>query len=107
LLAARIDRLHEREKRVLQTAAVIGVEFPEPILAAVAELPKSELDEALRVLKAGEFIFEQALYPVAEYAFEHPLTQQVALESQLRERRRSMHRAVARTIEALHADKLD
>jgi adenylate cyclase len=107
LLAARIDRLHEREKRVLQTAAVIGVEFPEPILAAVAELPKSELDEALRVLKAGEFIYEQALYPVAEYAFKHPLTQQVALDSQLRERRRSTHRAVAHTIEALNADKLD
>jgi class 3 adenylate cyclase/tetratricopeptide (TPR) repeat protein len=107
LLAARVDRLHEREKRVLQTAAVIGVEFPEPILAAVAELPKSELDEALRALKAREFIYEQALYPVAEYAFKHPLTQQVALDSQLRERRRSTHRAVARTIEALHADKLD
>jgi class 3 adenylate cyclase len=107
LLAARIDRLREREKQVLQTAAVIGLEFPEPILAAVAELPKSELDEALRALKAGEFIYERSLYPVAEYAFKHPLTQQVALDSQLRERRRSMHRAVARTIEALHADKLD
>jgi adenylate cyclase len=107
VLAARIDRLQEREKRVLQTAAVIGVEFPEPILAAVAELPKSELDAALRALKAAEFIYEQALYPVAEYAFKHPLTQQVALDSQLRERRRSTHRAVAHTIEALHADKLD
>ena len=107
LLAARIDRLQEREKRVLQTAAVIGVEFPEPILAAVSELPKSELDEALRALKAGEFIYEQAIYPVAEYAFKHPLTQQVALDSQLRERRRSTHRAVAHTIEALNADKLD
>jgi len=107
LLAARIDRLREREKQVLQTAAVIGMEFPEPVLAAVAELPKSELDEALRALKAGEFIYEQSLYPVAEYAFKHPLTQQVALDSQLRERRRSMHRAVAHTIEALHADKLD
>jgi len=36
-------------------------------------------------LKAGEFIYEQAIYPVAEYAFKHPLTQQVALDSQLRE----------------------
>ena len=81
LLAARIDRLREREKQVLQTAAVIGLEFPEPILAAVAELPKSELDEALRALKAGEFIYERSLYPVAEYAFKHPLTQQVALDS--------------------------
>src|SRR5438093_11107591 len=32
VLAARIDRLAEREKQVLQTAAVIGREFTEPIL---------------------------------------------------------------------------
>ena len=31
VLAARIDRLAEREKQVLQTAAVIGKEFAEPI----------------------------------------------------------------------------
>src|SRR5262249_21907743 len=33
LLAARIDRLPERERRLLQTAAVIGKRFPETILA--------------------------------------------------------------------------
>jgi class 3 adenylate cyclase/tetratricopeptide (TPR) repeat protein len=107
LLASRIDRLPEREKQVLQTASVIGKEFPEQILEVVAELPRGELDEALRALKTAEFIYEQSLYPVAEYAFKHPLTQEVALDSQLRERRRSTHKAVARTIEAVHADKLD
>ncbi len=35
LLGARIDRLPEREKQVLQTAAVIGKEFAEPILRQV------------------------------------------------------------------------
>jgi len=49
LLAARIDRLGEREKGVLQTAAVIGREFGEPTLAAVAELPAPQLREALRL----------------------------------------------------------
>ncbi len=107
LLAARIDRLPEREKGVLQTAAVIGQEFPQPILHAIAELDGSELDDSLRALKSREFIFEASLFPVAEYEFKHPLTQQVALDSQLRERRRKMHRAVASTVEALHSDKLD
>ena len=41
VLAARIDRLAEREKAVLQTAAVIGKEFPEPVLSAVVELDAS------------------------------------------------------------------
>jgi len=40
VLAARIDRLLEREKRALQAAAVIGKTFPESILKAVAELPE-------------------------------------------------------------------
>jgi len=35
VLAARIDRLGEREKAVLQAAAVIGKEFSEPVLRAV------------------------------------------------------------------------
>jgi len=48
VLAARIDRLPEREKRVLQTAAVIGKEFSEPVLARVADLPDDELGAALR-----------------------------------------------------------
>jgi len=107
VLAARIDRLQEREKHVLQTAAVIGKEFPEPLLEAVAELPGRQLAEALTTLRDAEFICEKALYPVAEYAFKHPLTQAVALESQLQDRRAPIHAAVARTLEEQHADELD
>jgi class 3 adenylate cyclase/tetratricopeptide (TPR) repeat protein len=107
LLAARIDRLPEREKRVLQTAAVIGREFSAPVLAPVVGLPESELGAALDALKRGEFVYEEALYPVAEYAFKHPLTQEVALATQLREQRARNHAAVARVIERLHAAKLD
>jgi class 3 adenylate cyclase/tetratricopeptide (TPR) repeat protein len=107
ILAARIDRLAEREKQVLQTAAVIGREFAEPVLAAVIALPAAELAEALRTLKAAEFLYDQALYPVAEYVFKHPLTQEVAYRSQLSERRARVHGAVARTITKLYADCLD
>ena len=44
---------------------------------------------------------------MAEYAFKHPLTQEVALGSQLRERRRQVHAAVARAIEQQDAEHLD
>ena len=87
LLAARIDRLPEREKRLLQTAAVIGREFSESLLKRVADLPDSELAEALSQLQSSEFIVEQALYPEVEYTFKHPLTQSVAQDSQLSEQR--------------------
>src|SRR5207244_895166 len=48
VLAARIDRLPEREKAVLQTAAVIGRELPEPLLGRVADLPAAERAAAVQ-----------------------------------------------------------
>ena len=107
VLAARIDRLVEREKRLLQTAAVIGKDFPEPLLAAVAELARDDLQAALATLERAEFLHEQSLYPVAEYAFKHPLTQEVALGSLLQERRRHVHASVARAVEQQDAAHLD
>jgi adenylate cyclase len=107
VLSARIDRLPEREKQLLQTAAVIGKEFQEPILAAVAGLPAAALGDSLAALSNGEFIHQQSLYPIAEYAFAHPLTQEVALGSQLHEQRRRTHAAVARAIQESAPDRLD
>ncbi len=107
VLAARIDRLPEREKRLLQVASVIGKDFPEPLLAAVADLPAEEMKASLAALRRAEFIHEQAIYPIVEYAFKHPLTQEVALGSQLRERRRHVHAGVARAIEQQDTEQLD
>jgi class 3 adenylate cyclase/tetratricopeptide (TPR) repeat protein len=107
VLAARIDRLLEREKRALQAAAVIGKTFPESILKAVAELPGPELVDAIRALQAAEFVYEEALYPEVEYAFKHPLTQEVAYGTQLADRRERLHAAVAGTLEQLNPAKLD
>ena len=47
VLAARIDRLGEREKLVLYAAAVIGLEFPRPLLEVVCETKGPALDAAL------------------------------------------------------------
>jgi adenylate cyclase len=77
------------------------------VLEAAAELGGAELAESLRVLTAAEFLYEQSLYPVAEYAFKHPLTQEVAYGSQLGERRARVHAAVARAIAELHGEPLD
>jgi adenylate cyclase len=107
ILSARIDRLPEREKAVLQAAAVIGSECPTPVLARVAHLEAASLEEAMQALVAGEFVFEQELYPETVYAFTHPLTQEVAYQSQLGERRAATHAAVARAIAEQHADRLD
>jgi len=104
VLAARIDRLTEREKHVLQTAAVIGKTFAEALLrqviTSISELDETTLSQAIAALVAGEFLFEASLYPQLEYSFKHPLTQEVAQGSQLRERRVRVHAAVASALEA-------
>jgi class 3 adenylate cyclase len=107
ILTARIDRLSEQEKGLLQSVAVIGREFSEAVLAKVADLPGGELEPSLRALIAAEFIYEQELYPEAVYAFRHPLTQEVAYNSQLGERRAAVHRRVAAALEELYEGKLD
>jgi class 3 adenylate cyclase len=101
VLAARIDRLGERDKDVLQTAAVIGKHFVEPVLRSVTTLPGADLAASLHVLTGAELIFAGAAYPVAEYAFTHPLTQEVAYATQLATRRAHLHAQVARVLESL------
>jgi len=113
VLAARIDRLGDDQKQTLQTASVIGKEFSGAILAAVVaaddrgKLSSASLAPALEGLRAAEFVYETALYPEVEYAFKHPLTQEVAYHSQLGARRARVHAAVARAIEQMEGDKLD
>jgi class 3 adenylate cyclase/tetratricopeptide (TPR) repeat protein len=107
VVAARIDRLEPRAKQVLQTAAVIGRELPRRLLAAVCDVAGAELDEALAALRHAELLFETALYPHVEYAFKHPLTHEVAYQSQLTTSRAAVHRAVAQTMESVYAEQPD
>jgi adenylate cyclase len=89
---------------VLQTAAVIGKTFGEAllrrVLGSVAVVDETALGQALSALIASEFLFEAAIHPEVEYSFKHPLTQEVAARSQLRERRVRVHAAVAQAFEA-------
>ena len=106
LLAARLDRLGESAKHVLQAAAVMGVQFDEPLLGEVCGLDARDLGAALDELQDGEFVRLLTAAPTAEYAFKHPLMRDVAYRSQLGERRARLHGAVARALERLRADRL-
>jgi class 3 adenylate cyclase/tetratricopeptide (TPR) repeat protein len=107
VLAARIDRLGEQEKQLLQTASVIDRRITKGVLRQVAGLPESDLSAALHNLVATEFLNEKALYPEEKYTFKHPLTREVAYLSQLAEHRAHTHAQVAEAIERESAEKLD
>src|SRR6516162_638625 len=63
VLAARIDRLPPEDKRLLQSAAVIGTEVPFSLLQAIADVPEEMLHRGLAHLQAAEFLYEVSLFP--------------------------------------------
>jgi class 3 adenylate cyclase/tetratricopeptide (TPR) repeat protein len=106
VLAARIDRLSPERKGLLQSAAVIGERVPFTLLQAVAEMSEEELRRDLAHLQTAEFLYEASLFPELEYTFKHGLTYQVAYNSLLQERRRSLHAQIVSVIETLYHDHL-
>jgi class 3 adenylate cyclase len=107
VLAARIDRLPPEDKRLLQTAAVIGHEVPLPLLQTVVALPEDALQRGLSHVQAAEFLYETRLFPDLEYTFKHALTHEVAYGSLLQERRRALHAQIVDALERLAPTRLD
>jgi tetratricopeptide (TPR) repeat protein len=92
---------------VLQTLAVIGKDFPLNLVRHVTARPGDQLEPMLKGLQTGEFICEQPALGEAEYIFKHALTQEVAYNSVLMERRRLLHERTGEAIEELFKDRID
>jgi class 3 adenylate cyclase len=107
ILAARIDRLPPDEKDLLQTLAVAGKEFSLSLVREVIKQPDDEIDRMLNDLQLAEFIYEQPTAGDIEYTFKHALTQEVAYNSVLAERRRALHVRIGVALEALYSQRLD
>jgi predicted ATPase len=106
VLAARIDRLPPEAKNLLQAAAVIGKDVPAALLQAAVAVPWEAVQRSLVHLQAAEFLYETRLFPEREYTFKHALTQEVAYNAVLLERRRVLHERAAQAIEGLFAERL-
>jgi len=106
VLAARIDRLPAAEKALLQTLAVLGKEFAWSLLRQVTGQTDEALQQLLARLQTEEFIYEQPAFPESAYIFKHALTQEVAYNAVLLERRRVLHERAAQAIEGLYAGRL-
>lgn len=107
ILASRIDRLPAPEKELLQTLAVVGHEFTRKLVPVVTGKSDEELEPMLAALQLSEFIYELPAIGDVEYTFKHALTQQVAYNSVLTERRRAIHERTGAAIETLFAQRLE
>jgi predicted ATPase len=107
VLSSRIDRLAAGEKELLQVLAVLGREFSLTLVERVVSVPADELDRRLTALQISEFIYERPALPETEYIFKHALTQEVAYNSLLSERRKELHGRTGAAIESLYAEHFE
>jgi class 3 adenylate cyclase/predicted ATPase len=107
VLASRIDRLSAEEKELLQTLAVLGREFPLGLVQRVTRKPEDKLERRLSRLQASEFIYEQPAAGDVEYTFKHALTQEVAYNALLVERRKLLHERAGLALESMFAGQLE
>jgi class 3 adenylate cyclase/tetratricopeptide (TPR) repeat protein len=105
IVRARLDRLEEPVKRMVQVAAVIGREFGLRLLTRISEMTV-EIQHYLDTLKHLEFIHETRFFPEVEYIFKHAVTQDVAYQSLLAQRRKELHGTIGQAMEDLYADRL-
>src|SRR5262249_17373096 len=107
VLASRIDRLPVAEKEFLQTLSVLGRDFPLNLVERVTAKSHDQSEQMLAQLQLREFIYEQPTVGEVEYSFKHALTQEVAYNSMLTERRRALHERTGHAIEELYVRQLD
>ena len=107
ILAARIDRQPSEHKQLLQTLAVIGRESALGLIRQTVSADVAQLERMLAELQAGEFIYEKLTATGVEYVFKHALTQEVAYNSLLIERRKQIHERAGQALESIFTGQLD
>lgn len=95
LLNARIDRLPETQKHLLQVAAVLGKHLPDRVLYKASNLSFRSFNRAIAGLLDAQLMQRQSIFPQAIYAFMHPLLQESIYQSLLTNQTHELHERVA------------
>ncbi len=106
MLMARLDRLGDQDRGVLQRAAVIGRTFTYRLLVLLTGLDDA-LEESLGRLKEAEFIVENPLAAEPEYHFKQAIMQEIAYNNILAVDRRVLHGEVGEALERTSGDQVD
>ena len=107
VIGARLDRLGEPEKTLLQMCAIIGKEIPLAVLEHVASPIAAQIEHGLDGLCQAGLILPQPAQGGRSFAFRHPLIQEVSYSTQLKVRRGQVHSSVAAAMELYYGDDAD
>ncbi|MFQ6548775.1 ATP-binding protein [Aestuariibius sp. 2305UL40-4] len=104
VVAARIDRLAGREKRILTLAAVFGFRTGLPLLAPLAGRDAGRLEAILAALEEGDFLRLSGVGEDRQIAFKHPLTHDVAYSGLLKDERVQQHGRIFGLLKEVRGD---
>jgi len=107
VILARVRRLDQRLRGVLEIASVIGKNIPFALLHALTDRTEEALLDDLRRLQESAFLFEVRLFPDIEHTFKHALTQDVVYGNLGAEHRRALHARIVTVVERLFRDRLE
>jgi tetratricopeptide (TPR) repeat protein len=102
VLVARLDRLAQEVKDVVQTAAVLGREFEVMLLISML---RDEPATRQKITAAEEAAIWSALSQL-RYIFKHAMLRDTAYRMQVRVRRQLLHKLAADAIEILYEEDL-
>ena len=105
IIMARVDRLPERQRTLLQACAVIGRRFSAGLLRPVGRV-NGTLPGHLKDLEAQQLIFRPSGEREDEYEFKHAVIQEAIYEGLLQRQREDLHERVAKTIEQAYEAQL-
>lgn len=103
LLTARVDRLSQEDRALLQAAAVIGRRFDAQLLAAVTEA-RSDLDAHLTAMQRLDLVYHEE--KSGDYVFKHALVRDALYQSLLSGPRAALHQKIASEIERRSDNRL-
>lgn len=107
VITARVDRLPEEAKALLQTGSVIEREFTYELIKHVTAMEENELLPNLSILKESELLYERGIYPESTFIFKHALTRDVVYDSILSEKRKNLHEAIGNGVEQLYSTRVE
>jgi predicted ATPase/class 3 adenylate cyclase len=106
LIVARIDRLTDTARALLQIGAVLGPTFSERLLMSVGT-PSEVVPQALTELVNAALILPDETAAQPTYHFKHAMMHDVAYSGMLFAQRQKLHYEAALAIEQVHAAELD
>ncbi|RRR70397.1 MAG: transcriptional regulator [Candidatus Viridilinea halotolerans] len=104
LIAARLVRLSDAARRVLDAAVAVGRTFTFALVQRAAALAEGTALDALDELRAARLVTVQ---PDGSFSFDHSLTMEVAYRQAGLPRHQALQRRVAEALEVLHSHDRD